>query len=573
MALLFLMCCAAPSLAATADELLRADADADEWLMYGRSYNNHRYSPLGQIAPHNVAELRPVWSYALGTLDGLEATPLVDDGIMYVSSAWAHVFALDARTGRRLWHYDPQNPVGLGSSFCCGAVHRGVALREDLVYVATLDARLVALDRDTGAVRWERPIGDWKAGVSANSAPLVVNDRVIVGISGGEYGVRGYLRAFHADYGFPLWTTYTIPGPGEPGHETWGGGDAWKTGGGPTWQTGAYDPHLKLLYWGVGNPAPWPGDTRPGDNLWTDSVLAIEPADGTIVWGFQFTPHDCWDYDGNNTLVLADILHQGRPVKALLQSNRNGFFYALDRTNGRFLYADPTIDGINWTHGIDPVTGRPQVNEAMRPRFGGDKVEVLVPSTSGGGNWFPMAYDPMRQVAFIPVNQWASGLQPFEADEVVYETGKSYVGMQSWMYRTHEHIGHLKAYDVIHRRWVWDYASPQPLHAGVLATKSGLVFTGDELGFFIALAAESGKVLWRYQTGSGINASPITYMIDGHQYVAILSGVGGTLQGFYRGPRGGTLYAFRLKNLAPEEAAAGQWGPEEVPWVVQPAPR
>lgn len=561
----------APAGATSAEDLLQAERQGADWPMYGRTYGSTRYSPLAQVERRNVHELRPVWTQSLGTLDGLESTPLVAGGVMYVSSAWAHVFAYDARNGRRLWHYAPQYPQGFGNSICCGPVHRGVALREDLLYVATLDAQLVALDRRTGAVRWRRPIGDWQQGVVTNSAPLVVGDRVIVGISGGEFGVRGYIKAFHADYGYELWTTYTIPAPGEPGHETWEN-EAWRTGGGPTWQTGSYDAGLGLLYWGVGNPAPWVGDLRPGDNKWTNSLLAIDPGDGAIRWGFQYTPHDSWDYDGNNAIVLADFSLDGAPVKAALQANRNGYFYAVDRVSGRFLYAEPMIEGINWAHGIDPVTGRPEVNEAMRPHFGGEEVKVIVPSMSGGANWFPMAYNPQTQVAFIPVNHWGVGMRPFEADEVIHEPGRSFVGAESWTYRIGDNIGHLKAFDVARRRWLWDFASPQPLHAGVLATAGGLVFTGDQLGFFMALDQGSGAVLWRYQTGSGINASPITYSVDGEQYVAVLSGYGGNLTHFYRGPRGGALHVFRLSNLTPEEAGAGEWGPEENPHVVQPYP-
>lgn len=551
--------------------LLKADRNVEEWLHYGRTYSNQRFSPLTDINRGNVGELRPVWTQSLGTLDGLEATPLVVDGVMYVSSAWAHLFAYDARNGRRLWHYAPQYPSGFGNALCCGPVHRGVATREDLVYIATLDARLVALDRATGAVRWEKKVGEPTQGIATNSAPLVVGNRVIIGISGGEYGVRGYLKAFDADYGYERWSTYTIPGPGEPGHESWEN-DAWKTGGGPTWQTGAYDPALKLLYWGVGNPAPWPADNRPGDNKWTNSLLAIDPQDGSIKWGFQFTPHDSWDYDGNNPIVLADVAIDGKSTPVAMQSNRNGFFYVIDRRDGRFLYAEPTIDGINWTHGIDPVSGRPAINEAMRAHFGGDEVKVLVPGLSGSGNWFPMAFNPETQVAFLPLNTWGGGLQAFDADEVVYEAGAGYVGATSWTYRRGQHIGHLKAFDVRRRKWLWDVPSTQPMHAGVLATASGLVFTGDQLGFFMALDQRNGKVLWRYQTGSGINASPITYRVDGRQYLAILSGYGGNLTHFYRGPRGGSLQVFGLHNLDPDEVARGEWGPEESPNVVQPAP-
>jgi alcohol dehydrogenase (cytochrome c) len=559
------------ALAASPTDLLGAEINDRDWSMYGRTYDGQRFSPLQQINTDNVSDLRPVWMQSLSTLEGLEATPLVVDGVMFVSSAWAHVFAFDARNGRRLWHYSPQYPSNFGGTLCCGPVHRGVATRDDLIYVATLDAHLVALDRNSGAVRWEKEVGDYTQGITANSAPLVVGEHVYVGISGGEFGVRGYIKSFNADYGYEQWTTYTIPAPGEPGHETWQG-TAWKHGGGPTWQTGVYDAELKLLYWGVGNPAPWVGDKRPGDNKWTNSLLAIDPETGAIRWGFQFTPHDSWDYDGNNAIVLADVTLGGKAVKAALQSNRNGFFYAIDRSNGKFLYAEPTMEGINWTQGIDPNSGRPRVNEAMRPHLGGADLKLLVPGISGGTNWFPMAYNPRTRVAFVPVNHWGVGVKPLAADELVFEAGRSYVGAQSWTYRLGEHIGHLKAFDVENRKWLWDLPSPQPFHAGVLATAGGLAFTGDQLGFFIAVDQRSGRVLWRYQTGSGINASPITYRVDDQQYVAILSGYGGNLTHFYHGPRGGSLQVFGLHNLSAEQAGEGAWGPEENPYVVQPLP-
>jgi len=328
---------------------------------------------------------------------------------------------------------------------------------------------------------------------------------------------------------------------------------------------------LNLLYWGTGNPAPWLAELRPGDNLWTSSLLALDPDTGKIVWGFQYTPHDNWDYDGNNAVILADLEIEGKPVKAALQSNRNGYFYVLDRTNGKFLFADPVMEGINWTHGLDPENGRPRINEAMRP-LAGKRIGPLVPSMSGGSNWFPMAYNPELGIAFVPTNEWGAHMMGFAENEVSYTEGQSFVGMEFGMYRTHEHIGHLKAFDVAHRSWLWDLPSTQPIHAGVLATKSGLVFTGDQLGFLLAIDAKNGEVLWRYQTGSGINSSPISYEIAGQQYVAVLSGVGGNLQHYYKNPHGGMVFVFRLTNLTAEEAAEGEWSPEEIPFVVQPLP-
>ena len=560
-----------PALAQTTDELAQAGQSAREWLMYGRTYDNQRFSTLIQISPGNVASLRPVWAASLGTLDGVEATPLVHNGVLYVTGAYSHVYAFDARNGQRLWHWAPEYEPELGTVLCCGPVNRGVAILGDLVYVLTLDARLVALKKDSGQVAWDKIIDDWKRGVSATGAPLVVKNKVIVGIAGGEYGVRGYIRAYDAKTGAEAWTTYTVPGPGEPGNETWPG-ETWTTGGGATWQSGAFDPQLNLLYWGTGNPGPWNSDLRKGDNKWTASLLALDPDSGAIKWGYQYTPNDGWDYDGNNAPVLADIRVGGRKVKAALQSNRNGFFYVLDRTNGKFLFAVPTVDDINWTSGLDPKTGRPAVNEAMRPLADGKTVRPIVPGLEGGTNWFPMSYNPEMGVAFVPTNQWAMALTGYKPEDINYEPGKVYMGMDYKMHRQGDKIGRLRAFDVAKRKWLWEIASPLPLFAGVLTTRSGLVFTGDQLGFFFAADAQTGKVLWRFQTGSGINASPITYDLDGKQYVAILSGLGGDPSFYFKGPKGGTLYVFALTNLPADKAGAGTWKVEDIDGALTPVP-
>jgi alcohol dehydrogenase (cytochrome c) len=562
---------ALPAAAQTSADLVAANQNRGEWLTYGRTYDNQRFSPLGQITPRNVAQLRPVWAASMGSLDGVEATPLIKDGVVYVSGAYSHVMAFDARNGQRLWHWAPEYAPELGTILCCGPVNRGVAILGDLVYVLTLDARLVALRKSDGTVAWEKAIDDWKRGVSATGAPLVVKNKVIVGIAGGEYGVRGYLRAYDATSGAIAWTTYTVPAPGEPGGDTWPG-DTWKTGGGATWQSGAYDPQLNLLYWGTGNPGPWNSDLRKGDNKWTCSLIALDPDSGAIKWGYQYTPNDGWDYDGNNAPILADVTLGGKAVKAALQANRNGFFYVLDRTNGKFLFAVPTVEGINWTTGLDPVTGRPNVNESMRPLADGKTVRPIVPGLEGGTNWFPMAYNPDMGVAFVPTNTWAMALTGYKPEDIKYEPGKVYMGMDYKMHRIGEKIGHLRAFDVANQKWLWEIASPLPLFSGVLATKSGLVFTGDQLGFFFAADAKTGKVLWRFQTGSGINASPISYALDGKQYVAILSGLGGDPSFYFKGPKGGTLWVFALDNLSADTAGAGTWKVEDIPDALTPVP-
>ena len=542
--------CAANAAPVTTEDLLKAQDNAAEWLMYGRDYRNQRFSPLDQITPDNVKELRPVWAFSTGgTLAGLEATPLIRDGVLYFSADYARVFALDARTGTALWSFEPEYEEGIETILCCGPVNRGVALKDDLVYVNTLDARLFALDRKDGSVVWQQTIDDWKKAVAATGAPLVVGDKVIVGIAGAEYGVRGNIKAYDSATCELEWHTYTNPGPGEPGNETWPG-DTWMRGGATTWQTGAYDAETNTLFWGTGNPGPWNSDLRKGDNLWSSALLALDPDTGAIKWGYQYTPNDAWDYDGNNAPVLIDLEVDGRTVKAAVQSNRNGFFYVLDRTTGEFIYAAPTIEGINWTTGLDPKDGRPRVNEAMRPISGGETIEPIVPGLEGGTNWFPMAYNPDLGYVFFATNNWAMALTAWPPEDVVYKAGEPYMGVDYQMYRLEDDIGYVKAFDVANKEFVWETPSPLPLFAGMLATKSGLVFTGDQLGHVMALDGRTGETLWKFQTGSGINASPITYELDGTQYVAILSGLGGDPSFYFKGPKGGMLWVFALENQA-----------------------
>jgi alcohol dehydrogenase (cytochrome c) len=414
-----------------------------------------------------------------------------------------------------------------------------------VVYVGTLDARLIALQRADGKVAWEQKVDDWKVGVSITGAPLVIGDKVITGAAGGEFGVRGYLKAYDAKTGNPLWTTYTIPGPGEPGNETWPG-DTWMRGGATTWQTGSYDAETNTLYWGTSNPGPWNSDLRKGDNLWSCSLLALDPDTGKIKWGYQYTPNDAWDYDGNNAPILVDLTIDGTSVKAAVQSNRNGFLYVLDRTNGKFIYATPTIPGINWTHGLDSATGRPDVNEATRALSGGPRVEPIVPGLEGGTNWFPGAYNPDLGLVYYATNDWAMALTAWKPEDVKYEPGAWYIGVDYQMYRHKDIIGLIKAFDPAAKKFVWEVPSTLPLFAGMLATKSGLLFTGDQHGFLMALDGKTGKELWKFQTGSAINASPITYDLDGTQYVAVLSGLGGDPSFYYSGPKGGMLWVFAV---------------------------
>ncbi len=530
----------------SSDALLQAQDNGGEWLMYGRNYLNQRYSPLDKITKENVSQLKPVFGYSTGgKFAGLEATPLFHDGTLYFTADYARVFALDARTGTVKWYWEPEYEDGLEAVLCCGPVNRGLAISGDKVYVGTLDARLVALNIKDGSVAWEKKIDEWQNAYASTGAPLVVKGKVIVGIAGAEYGVRGYVRAYDAETGTELWTRHTIPGPGEPDHDTWPG-DTWKTGGASTWQTGAYDPETNLLYWGTGNPGPWNSDLRKGDNKWSCSLLAIDVDTGEIKWGYQYTPNDAWDYDGNNAPALMDVTIDGKPRKVAVQANRNGFLYVLDRVTGEFIYASATIEGINWTSGLDPKTGRPTVNEEKRPKSGGDKVEPVIPGLEGGTNWFPIASNPDKDIVYLNTNDWVMSLKAWKPEDVVYKAGSLYMGVDYQMYRHKDKTGYLKAFDVANKKWLWELPSALPMFAGVLATKNGLLFTGDQLGNFMAVDADNGKQLWRFQTGSGINASPITYELDGKQYVAILSGLGGDPSFYFSGPKGGMLWVFAV---------------------------
>jgi alcohol dehydrogenase (cytochrome c) len=543
----------------TTQDLLKAQDNAAEWLMYGRDYRNWRFSPLTQITTDNAAQLKPVWTMSTGgNFGGLESTPLFHNGVLYFSADYGRLFAVDARSGNIIWHYEPKYDQGFDAVLCCGPIHRGVALKDDLLYAARLDAQLVAFNQADGKIVWQQKIDDWKRGVTTNSAPLIVGDHVIIGVSGGEYGVRGYLKSFNAKTGALEWTTYTIPAPGEKGSETWPKDDSWKTGGGPTWLTGSYDADTNTLYWGVGNPGSWIAEQHAGDNLWTDNMLALDPDTGQIKWGFQYTPNDAWDYDGMATPILVDVTIDGKPTKAAVVANRNGFFYAIDRSNGHFIYAIPLVQGINWTSGIDPVTGRPTENENMKPKAGGKKVEPIVPGLEGGTNWFPPAYDPDLGMAFVSVNQWGMGLTAWEKKKLIYKPGDQYMGVDYQMYRMGDVIGHLKGIDIANKKVVWDSPSPLPLFAGILVTKSGVLFTGDQRGRFLAFDAKTGKQLWSFQTGSGINASPITYELDGHQYVAVLSGLGGDPSFYYSAPKGGMLWVFSVDGSVQESNAYNQ---------------
>jgi alcohol dehydrogenase (cytochrome c) len=449
--------------------------------------------------------------------------------------------------------YDPKIPPEAERVYCCGSINRGVALLGDLVYIGTMDARMVALKRDTGEVAWETQVIDWKQGYSITGAPLAIKDMVLTGVAGGEFGIRGFVKAFDAKTGKLRWTTYTIPGPGEPGNETWPG-DTWKNGGGPTWTTGVYDPKLNLVYWNTGNAAPWNCRVRKGDNKWTAATIAMNADTGAIQWGFQYTPWDCWDYDAVSTPVLVDVaMPKLGPVKALFHQDKNGFFYALDRSNGKFLYGEPIVPGITWAFGLDPQTGRPKVNPAMIAESGGKEVGPIIPSLEGSIDWQPLAYNPQLKYLFFMSNHWAMGYKFWEEGKFPKPTnGEWYLGADYQQYLTSDHPGNFVAFDVVNRKVVWRTISPAPFWAGAVATSTGLVFTGDMRGYFLALEARTGKTLWRFQTVSGIIGSPITYKLDGVQYVAVPSGgIGGDMTFYYKEPKAGNIFVFALDGGPP----------------------
>ncbi len=485
------------------------------WLTYSGTYDGRRFSPLAEITPANVTRLRPAWVYQMQAPGQVETTPLVVDEVMYVTESRSQVAALDVHTGRTLWRYDPQVPKEV-RTIGYSPVNRGVALLNDRVYVGTLDARLVALDAASGVVRWDVQVADNALAYGITSAPLAVDGKIVIGVSGGEAGIRGFLDAYDATTGARVWRFHTVPAPGEPGHDTWSG-DSWKTGGAPTWLSGSYDPELNLLYWGVGNPAPdWNGDNRLGDNLFSSSLIGLDVRTGTLRWHFQFTPHDTHDWDANQIPVLVDAEIGGRPRKLVVTANRNGFYYVLDRTSGEFLngraYAKQT-----WASGLD-ARGRPMVIPGTEPS---EKGTLVWPSLQGATNWFSPSYDAGRRLIFIPVREMASRYFKADAD---YEPGAPFMAGGEVIESPGEAYGAVRALDVLSGEQRWEHRLLSPLWAGVMATAGGLVFGSTNEGNVFALDAESGRPLWDFQTGGPCVANPVSFEIDGRQHVATACG-------------------------------------------------
>jgi alcohol dehydrogenase (cytochrome c) len=488
------------------------NADARNWLSYSGSYHAGRHSLLSQINTNNVQTLVPKWIFHVPRAETLECVPVVVDGVIYVTQS-REVYALDARSGRQIWSYRYPSPEGMGDN-------RGVAVYENRVYFTTPDAFLVALDARSGNFLWKSKIAEAKEGYWAPAAPLAIQGKIITGIAPGDYGMRGFLSAFDAKNGDLLWIWKAIPEPGEPGNETWAG-DSWKTGGGDTWLTGSYDPDLNLIYWGVGNPAPdFDGDVRKGDNLYTESMVALDADTGKLKWYFQFTPHDTSDWDGVEIPVLVDAPFQGQMRKLMVQANRNGFYYVLDRTNGKFLHGVPFSPGLNWASGLTKE-GRPIRIPGVEASLRGTNV---CPSVRGATNWMSPAYSPDTGYFYFEAVDGCAiqtkARQTFQPGGHPYDaTGSS--ESPSGPLQTY-----IRALGVTTGKLQWEYklTGARMYGAGLVSTAGGLIFAGSPEGSFLALDAKNGKELWHFNAGQTVKASPITYEVRGQQYVAVAAG-------------------------------------------------
>jgi alcohol dehydrogenase (cytochrome c) len=509
---------AAPPALVTAQEILDGlPADGSRWLTFGGNYTNQRHSPLTQISPQNVTRLAPQWTFQTGTLGNFETTSLLRDNVLYVTGPQNVAWAIDARTGRQIWRYRRELPPGLTA--CCGLVNRGFAMLDDKLYMVTLDAHLLALDRRTGAIVWDATLLDYLKGYASTIAPIVVKDKVIASVAGGEFGIRGFIDAYDAKTGKRAWRFYTIPGPGEPGNKTWPN-DSWKIGGAGVWVTGAYDPELNLLYFGTGNPGPdYHSESREGDNLYSTSLLALNADTGELRWHYQFTPHDVHDWDSTEVPILADIPVAGQPRKVVMFANRNGFYYTLDRITGKVIVAKPFVQ-TTWAKEVDRV-GRPILLPGHMPSETGT---VTCPDITGGTNFWQPSYDPSTRTFFVNARE---ACMTFYSWKPEYKEGERFTGGAGQRVSSSESpvYGALRAIDPAtgDRKWEFRYLSPST--AGLLTTASGLIFSGDNDGNLLALDSRGGKLLWRYQMGANMHGtSPITYMLDGRQQLLVPAG-------------------------------------------------
>jgi len=535
--------------AQTLDDLKNDGKNTDNILTYGMGYSQNRFSPLKQIDKTNVKRLVPVWSLSLDNQWGEQAQPIVYNGVMYVTDARSTV-AIDVATGKQIWktpvEWLPETPRVV----CCGVSNKGAAIYNGKVFRTTLDAFVVALDAKTGKEVWKQKVAEWRDGFSMTVAPLVANGVLITGISGAEFGIRGFIDGWNPETGEHLWRRFTIPARGERGNDTWPqDSNAWEIGGGSTWITGSYDPELDLMYWGTGNPAPWASQSRPGDNLYTSSVLAMRPKTGEIVWHYQFTPNDAYDYDACWELIIADLKVGGNQRKVVMQLNRNGFVYVIDRTNGGLISAKP-YEKVNWASHVDQETGRPVETDVARKLRAGEQVEHW-PSTRGAKNWPHAAFNPETGLLYANTNHEGRLYKHLPIGPFV--KGERYQFIENLAKPSEgEPIGHVDAIDPLtgQQKWRVPLTDFQNWSA-MLATGSGLLFTGRETGEFVALDADTGKTLWQFQTSSGINAQPVTFTQNGRQYVTVLSGVGGLYwniarQALKNVPQGGSVWTFAL---------------------------
>jgi quinohemoprotein ethanol dehydrogenase len=533
------------TLTVDADRIIDADSEPGNWLAHGRTYSEQRFSPLTQVSDKSIGDLGLAWYWDTGTTRGLEASPIVVDGVMFTTGSWSLVFAHDAKTGELLWQYDPQVPKERGKFACCDVVNRGVAVWKGKVFVGTIDGRLIALDSGTGKPVWEQLTIDPERPYTITGAPRVVHDKVVIGNGGAEYGVRGYVTAYDTETGAQAWRFYTVPGdpakPFEGPHleraaATWRGGKWWEVGGGGTvWDSMAYDPELNLLYLGVGNGSPWNRYIRSpggGDNLYLSSIVAINPDNGTMVWYYQTTPGDSWDYTATQHMILADIEIEGSLRKVIMQAPKNGFFYVIDRATGEFISAEAYVP-VTWASRIDQETGRPVENPDAQYA---NEAKTIQPSPYGGHNWHPMTFSPITGLVYIPVldlefkfgqnnafkhtpGEWNLGV-----DTDLGIPAKTVEGQIDALRKVK---GYLSAWDPVRQKEVWRVEHPTSWNGGLLSTAGNLVFQGRSDGYFAAYAADSGKLLWETPVHTGIIAPPISYTVDGEQYIAVVAGWGG----------------------------------------------
>lgn len=557
-----LVAMAASAADVTHERLVDSEAEPENWINHHGNYESHRFSSLDEIDRDNVAGLKVAFTWAMGDTQGggkdlivwpfagLEGTPLAEDGFLYLTTGWGVVTKLDVRGGgpRMVWKYDPEADRDYAPTVtCCGINNRGAALYGDMVISPVIDGRLIALDKDDGSLVWEAQVSDPGNAEVITGAPLIVKDTVVTGMAGAEFGVRGYLEARDAMTGEFVWRTYTIPGEGEPGNETWKDDyGAWKTGGGTTWVTGAYDPDLNLIIWGTANPGPdWDNAYRPGDNLWTDSSIALDADTGEFKWGFQHTPNDPYDYDSVAEHTLVDGMINGKFRKAALHANRNGFAYALDRATGEFIWGTQFVKLLNWTDGLDengrPVSYDPDVdvqtyNPGTAAARGGategrGEIEGFVcPAHTGGKNWPPTAYNPHTNLYYIPVIESCNKAFAEVTVPGMHKPRDLFLGGAPFFDFSGEHgriTGSVTAINVGTGMVVGKYETTYPLLGGILTTAGGLVFTGLAEGEVVALDAVTLEELWRFETGSAINAPPMTFAANGKQYIAIEVGLGG----------------------------------------------